>query len=177
MVKNLNRKIRIISIILCLLSIPLYALEKDTLWENKINSQIEFQNKLANLLLRELPEAEEIILIQRVLQITLIEMRSEEYYFLREHMPSRIIRNQGISRWSNFEFTDEDREKILKLNENYRKLKSKKELFEKKNQGHPMWPLTRDKFPKIRETPEYQKIYKRLIGTLEEIELKLKNSK
>jgi hypothetical protein len=172
----MNRKIRIISIVLCLLSIPLYALEKNTLWGEKINSQIEFQNKLANLLLREIPEAEEIVIIQRDFQITMIEMRSEEYYFLREHMPSRIIRNQGTSRWSNFEWTDEDNKKILMLNENYRNLKQKKELLEKKNQGHPMWPLVRDKFSKIRETPEYREIYKRLMGTLEEIELKLKNT-
>ena len=99
----MTTKIRSVLIILCLLSIPLYAMEKDALWENKINSQIEFQNKLADLLLREIPKAAEIILIQRDLQITMIEMRSEQYYFLREYIPSRIIRDQGLSRWSNFE--------------------------------------------------------------------------
>jgi len=151
-------------------------MEKDALWEKGANSGIEFQNKLADLLTREIPKAEELILIQRDLQITMIEMRTEEYYFLREHIPSRIIRNQGWSRWANFECTNEDKEKILKINERYKNLENKKEFLMKKNQGHPMWPLIRDKFAKIGKTPEYQEIEKRVRVTLEDIDIKLNNS-
>jgi len=151
-----------------------FASEIDSLWEKRSRVQIEWQDNLANLLLKELPEAKEIILIQRDLQITFIQMAKEKYYYLLQNYPSRIIRNRGQTQWANFDWTKDDEKKLLEISEAYRNLKSTKESLEEKNQGHPMWPKLRESFGAIQKTEEYQEKYKKLIESLEEIDNLLK---
>lgn len=119
----MNKKlIKIITGIFLLTSTSLFASNKDYLWEEKTNAAIEYQKKLAELLLKEIPEAEEIILIQRDMQITMQKIRSEEYYYLLQNHPDQIVTNQGISQWSNFEWTEENEKELLISSEEYKNL-------------------------------------------------------
>ena len=152
----------ILTLLLLVVLSSLCFAEKITLWEQKVNAQIEYQKLVADLSLKETPELEEIIIISRDLQITMYKMKREKYLYLISHHPKRIDPDNDL----NFEWTDEDEKTLLELSKYYKSLKTKKKEFKTKNQSHPMWPALRESFVKIRETEEYKKIYKNLIEVL-----------
>lgn len=173
----MNKKLikTILGILLLLLtSIPLFAFDEDPLWEEKTNSQIKYQTDLATLLLKEMPEAEELILIQRDMQIVMIKIRSEEYYYLLQNHPDQIVTNQGILRWINYEWTEENEKELLNSNEQYKNLQKEREDLIEKNQKQQQWPIVHEKFSKIKETEEYKKIDEGLTKSFSAIEEKLK---
>lgn len=159
------------------ISVSLFAADKDSLWKKRTDAQIEFQTKMADLLLKNSPELEKLILIHRDLQIVMIEIRKEKYYYLLENKPSQIIRAQGQSQWANFKWTDEDEKGLLELNKKYSTLKDQKEILKQKNQNNPNWPKVREKFSKITKTTEYQSMQKQLMNTFKEIENRLKEDR
>lgn len=145
------------------------AAEKDLLWERMINAQVDFQNSLADLLVSAIPDAKELILIQRDLQIVMREIRSRQYYYLLETDPSRIVRTEGISRWINFDWSKDDEARLL-MDPSYASLVGRKEKLYGQNQGHPMWPVIRAGLPDVMATEEYQNIMRSHTKTLDEIE-------
>lgn len=167
--------INIIVGIFLLAGTGLFASDRDPLWEEKKHSQIEYQKDLSELLLTEIPEAKEIVRIQRDLQIVMIKMRSERYYYLLHNHPDRIVTNQGITGWSNFEWTEENDKGLISSNEEYKNLKTTYDGLKGKNQGHPQWTTVREKFPKIRASEAYRKIHEKLLNALNAIEESLKN--
>lgn len=164
----------IIVAIVLLVTTPLYAIEKNQLWEQQVNSINEFQEKLASLLLKEIPAAKEIILIQRDLQLVMIKMRSEKFYYLLENDPDRIVKDQGLSKWINFEWTKEDEEKLLLTNNKFKRLTAEYEVLMKNNQGHKQWPNARKKFSTIRETEDYITLQENLMNSLKAVGEELK---
>lgn len=152
----MKNKILILSI---LLSLPFLCFaEKPGLWEQKIKASIQYQNKIAEILLNKAPELEELIIISRDLQITMLKMKQEKFLYLTINDPNRIDPNKGLfSEW-----TMDDEIKLTKSNKLYKSLKKKKEFLKTKNQAHPMWPKLRGMFNIVRETEEYRNITKEL---------------
>lgn len=136
--------------------------QKPALWEQKVNAQIVFQKTAADLFLKEAPELNEIIILNRDLQITLYEMKREKYGYLITHYPGRIDPGKGL----NFEWTDEDEHNLTQINKNYASLKKIKEELYTKNQGHPLWPALRKVFARVKNTDEYKKAEKTLMEEL-----------
>lgn len=136
--------------------------EKVALWEQNVNAQVEYQKQVADLSLKEAPDLEEIIIINRDLQTTMYEMKREQYIYLIAHHPERLQQNKGL----NFDWLDEDEKTLLESSKHYKILKEKKEALKAKNQGHPMWPALRKSFLEIRKTKEYIKIHNSLMGML-----------
>ena len=153
-------KTKILSLlsIIFILSISGFGSEP-ALWEQKLNAQIDYQKKVADMLLKEAPELEEIIVFSSDLQITMYEMKREKYLYLIKNYPGRIDPDKDL----NFDWNDEDENKLAQINKNYASLKKKKEKLMIKNQGHPLLPDLREKFKSLRETEEYRKIYKGLL--------------
>lgn len=137
--------------------------EKLPLWAQKIDAQIEYQNKISEMLLKEAPDLEELIVINRDLQTTMYEMKREKYLYLINHYPGRIDPDKEL----NFEWTDEDENNLTQSSKNYASLKKKKFELKTKNQGHPMWPALRKIFKKVRETEKYKEIQKELMEIIQ----------
>ena len=106
------KKLLIFAIVLSI-STPLFAVDKDPLWEKYIKAKITFQNELADLFIAEHPNFKKLILASRDLQIMMEKMRQQKYYYLLNNNPGRIKRDQGSIQWSNFEWTEEDNKKLL----------------------------------------------------------------
>ena len=170
----MSKKIATLVICFFLLTTASYAME-DIVWEEYIKAKKQYQTALAELLLRQLPEAEEIIEVQRDIQFNMIEMRSEKFYFILKNYPEKLVADQGISPWSNFEWSEEHEKELIRTNEKYRQLKDEYGAMKKINQGHRQWSIVRERFPLIRETDEYQLLHKALLSSLAEIDEKLKN--
>ncbi len=161
-------------VLLCLCVAVYAAPEKDVLWETGANAQKTWQVGLAKLLVTKAPQFKELIELQRDLQLTMINMRSMKYYYVLETDPGRITREKGWSAWANFKWSGEDETKLEARDPGYAKLGIRKKTLREKNQGHPSWPGLRKVFGKIKADEEYQTLYKQLMGTLEEVDLSLK---
>lgn len=137
--------------------------QKVALWEQKINAQIEYQNRFAEILLKDAPDLKEIIVIGRDLQITMYEMKREKYLYLITRHPSRIDLDNDL----NFEWADEDESSLIQASKYYASLKKKKEELKTKNQGHPMWPALREICNKVRESEKYRNVQNDLMEILQ----------
>jgi hypothetical protein len=110
-----------------------WSADTDPLWERYIEAKIGFQNELAQFFLDSNSEFQELILTSRDLQVTLAGMRRVEYDYLLEHDPGRIIRDRGTARWSNFQWSAEDRENLKKVSPAYAALVAEKAVLAEKN--------------------------------------------
>ena len=154
-------------------STTLFATEIDPLWEKRTAAIIKFQTKGTNLLVSEYPELEEIAVLQHDLQLTLIQMRNEKYYYLLKNKPDNLIRNQGISRWANFKWTDEDENILTATSGKYLELKDKKEQLKEKEKNYSMTIEVREKFSELFKIKEYQKLQQKLMDTMKDIDILL----
>lgn len=136
--------------------------DKPDLWEKRINAQIEYQNRLADLLIRQAPELAEIIVLNRDLQVNLYKMKRVKYWYLLDNHPDRIVPDKG----NNFEWVDADEEELTAANKDYRALKATDKQLNAKNQDHPKWPALRAEFGKIQQTSDYKKIHNELMEAL-----------
>jgi len=169
-------KLKSLLVVICLIAftgVSSFATEKDYLWEKRSNAQVDWQIGLANLLLNENPEEKELIQMQLDLQINYIRIRNEKYYYLLKNNPSRLDRDNGHLQWANFEWTENDEFNLLKLNDEYEKLKYEHELLNSKNAGHLSLTKVRESFISIQEQDNYQELYKKLKNTFIEIDQEL----
>ncbi|OPY77506.1 MAG: hypothetical protein A4E64_01091 [Syntrophorhabdus sp. PtaU1.Bin058] len=155
-----NKIIIILSAMLIISSLT-FA-EKPAIWEQKINAQIKYQKKVAEILLKEEPGLKEIIIINRDLQVTMYEMKRERYLYLVDNYPGRI----GPGKELNFKWTDEDENNLTQSSRNYASLKKKEEELKTKNQSHPMWPALREAFKRVKNTKEYKEAQDALMKML-----------
>jgi hypothetical protein len=125
-------------------------------WSKYVQIKIDWKNDLAELLLKHTPEHEELINIQRDLQIAYIKQRTIKYRFLQAKHKDLLLYGKGIVQHSNFEWSEKLDQHLLKYRPEYSKLKSKISSLEAKNQGHPQWPSFREKFKKISEAEDYK---------------------
>ena len=148
-------------IILILFFTCSYASDTDfDLWNERASSQIKWQNFISDELLKEIPEAKELILLQRDLQITNIELRKHKYFYLVNTHPNRIVRDKGEMQWSNFNWSTEDESELLKSNRNHEKISQERLLLIQKSEGHPMWPKVRSAFKIISSKENSQRLKK-----------------
>lgn len=159
---------------LCLCFAAYSAPGEDVLWEKVSNAQKTWQVELAKVLVTEAPQFKELIELQRDIQLTMNKMGSWKYYYLLETDPGRITRGKGWSAWANFDWSGEDDTKLAARDPEYAKLGIRKKTLREKNQGHPSWPGLRKVFDEVRAGEPFQTLYKKLMGTLEEVDLALK---
>lgn len=146
-----------------LIAFPVFsAAGENTLWEQKIAAQIEFQNQIAELMRAKAPELEEVIFISRDLQIVYYAMKRERYRYLIDNFPGRIDPDQDL----NFEWTGEDEDKLIHSNKKYSDLAAQKKNLKTKKQGHAMWPAVREVFSSVRKTDEFIKLTEELMEIL-----------
>lgn len=122
----------------------------------RTDAQIEFQNKMAKLLLAEAPrELEQLIFLQRDLQVTSYKLKRLRLVYLVKVDPQR----DGVGRGMNFDWSDEDEASLLAESKDYRNLTEYKAELKQKNQNHPKWPELRQIVGKVTQTEEYKRIH------------------
>lgn len=164
----------IVTCLISLIGVSASATEKDALWEKRSNAQIEWQIGLAHLLLEAAPESKELIIVQRDLQINLVRIRNEKYYFLVTNDSQRLDRDHGHLQWANFEWTEADEAKLLMSSDKYQMLQEEHERLTKISTDNLLWPSLRDSFRKLQKTDKYLEIYAQLKNVYDEIDSDLR---
>jgi len=98
-----------------------------------------WQMDLRNLIVRGKPEFKELANLQFELQVTLAFARKEVIGYLLERQPDRIATDQGLSKFSNFDWSEQDGDKFAAESEKSRKLMESIEKLKQANDSHPGW--------------------------------------
>lgn len=139
-------------------------------WALYIQAQQQLQHDLGDFLSSRRPDLKEIVLLNRDLQLTLVELRALKFaYLCREH-PERIIKDQGVSRFSNFEWTDEDDSHLRSANPRYKEVAERAKALRQKNDSHPQWPALRGATQQLAKDADYLSIYERFEKRLEAVQ-------
>ena len=139
-------------------------------------AQEEWQRGLAELVIRTYPEFAAVASAQRDLQLTYIETRTARFEYLLEHDPSRIVLTDGLSKFTNFEWSDHDTEALIEADPSYAALERKVSALRKKNDEQPDWPEFRKYFRNtLSKSNEYQDLLKEFVSRTKEIEALLQS--
>lgn len=143
-------------------------------WAAYVQAQRQFQEELADLLVTRRPDLKELILVSRDSQVALIDRRSLEFGYLLANHPERIISDQGISRFTNYDWTDDDANTLKRANPEYEAAIKRIQTLQKRSDEDPQWPALRAANRALAKDPDYQKLYERLNQRLEAVENWLK---
>jgi len=133
----------------------------DKAWTAYAQVQRQWQQELADFLSTQRPDLKKVIAASRDLQLVLIDRRSFEFHYLLATHPERIITNQGISRFANFPWSDQDTISLSRSNPDYAAAVKRVEPIRQRSDNNPQWPTLREANRSLANQPEYQKIYAR----------------
>jgi hypothetical protein len=129
-------------------------------WAAYAQAQHQWQEELADFLSSRRPDLKDLIVISRDLQSALIERRSLEFRYLLATHPERILRNQGIAQFSNFQLTDEDLDALSRSSPDYAAALKRIKALRQRSDGHPQWPALRAANQSLVNENGYQTIYR-----------------
>ena len=122
-------------------------------------AKVQFQRDLRNLVVQNRPEFEALANVSMELQILFAEARRKKFDHLLKHDPDRIDTANGLGRFSNFAWSDEDAKNFMAESASYRKLEERITRLEEQNNGHPDWPKIRAYFrAELTQSPEFNAV-------------------
>jgi hypothetical protein len=117
----------------------------------------DFQDRLHQMIVDDKPEFKALAALNRDLQIQLAEERKVKIDYLLETNPERIITHHGLSKFSNFTWSDADESRFLEKSEANRKRMEKISDLRKRNNFHADWPRMRGYFrSELTKKPAYK---------------------
>ena len=143
-------------------------------WTNYTAAQKAWQEGLAALTIRKAPEFKAVAEAQRDLQLGFIERRAARFEYLIDHAPDRIVVTEGLSRFSNFDWTDADTEALL-ADKNYAALEARVAALKKANDSQTNWEAFRTYFREhLSQDAEYTALFSEFMRRRAEVEAFLK---
>jgi hypothetical protein len=137
-------------------------------------AKVEFQRDLRNLVVQNRPEFEALSDVNMDLQILFAEARRKRFDHLLTHDPDRIDTANGLSRFSNFSWSDEDTKNFMAESESYRKLERRISQLEDQNNAHPDWPELREYFrAELTRSPEFSGVMARFQDRQSDVEARI----
>ena len=139
-------------------------------WTAYTGAQREWQRDLADFQSSRRLGLKDLILLSRDLQLALIELRTLEFHYLLKTHPERIVRNEGISRFSNFDWENPDRDALRRSNADYALVEKRVQTLRQRSDGNPQWPALRAAHRSLEKTAAWQQIYGRFRQQVKEAE-------
>jgi len=125
--------------------------------DKDLEAKVQFQNKLHDMIVTSKPEFKALAAINRDLQISMAEERRDKVDYLLKKHPERVVTDQGLSKFSNFDWSDADEGRFLATSEAYQKRHAAMSDLTKQNNFHPDWPRLRGFFRgELTKKPAYK---------------------
>lgn len=134
---------------------------QDPAWDFYAKSQKQIQVAYHHLVRLYLHDLKDTVLKSQELQLAQADQQNERYYFLAEHHPERIIRNQGFNAFVNFPWTQEDEALLLAGNKAFQKRQKQIDKLKAKLDQDPGYTRILDKLRALSGDVEYRKIHTR----------------
>ena len=118
-----------------------------------------YQSGLRDLIVAERPDLTELANLNRDLQVAMAQSRRDRMVCLLESDPKRIVTDKGLSRFSNFDWSDADTTRLVTGNAAQEQLLARIEVLKARNNGHPQWGELRSFIHKqLVKTPEFEAV-------------------
>jgi hypothetical protein len=131
----------------------------EKVWEAHTEAQRQLQRQLADFLITRRPDLKESVLLNRDLQLALIDRRSLEFRYLLAQHPEQIVKSQGISKFVNFTWTEANTDALLRTSPQYEPLRKRVEQL--RNDAAPQGSALREAQQALANDAELQQIYNR----------------
>ena len=131
--------------------------EADPDWGRYADAKRQLQNGLHDLIVETRPELAGTAQTYRDMQLTLIELRSAKFKYLMATDPARIVRDQGLVAFVNFDWTERDAEGFA-LETAHAELQLQVKRLKESNNSDPRWPEMRTHFVTLSASSEYRQI-------------------
>ena len=143
---------------------------QDEARQKAVAAQQRFQQDMYDMLASRWRHLEGLAAAQRDLQLALIDAQTLRFYFLLQHHPKKIVRDQGISPFLNFDWTQEDNDQLRADSPDYGELEKRIKRLQGRSDGHPRWPEAREKTLSLQSEADFQDAMERLKKAFEEVE-------
>lgn len=134
---------------------------QDPAWDFYSKSQKQIQVAYHHLVRLHLHDLKETVLKSQELQLAQADQQSERFYFLAEHHPEKIIRNQGFNAFVNFPWTPEDEALLAAGSKAYQKRQKQIDKLKAKLDQDSGYKKILDKLTALSSDIEYRKIHSR----------------
>ena len=142
---------------------------KDEAREKAAGAQKQFQQEIYEMMASRWAHLEPLLKIHRDNQIARSEAGTLRFYFLLRNHPEKIVRDKGISAFLNFEWSEEDEERLRKTSGEYRKLQGRIDELRRLSDGNRLWPEAREKFALFSKEEDYKAALNRLNEAFREV--------
>ena len=92
------------------------------------------------------PDLEAVAILQRNLQVALIELGTARFEYLLDRDPSRLVLTAGLSALMNFVWSDADTEAFVGADPHYVAMEERVSVLRQRNDDHQDWPALRQYF-------------------------------
>ena len=135
------------------------SLEKS--WTTYAHAQRTLQQELADFFINRRPDLKENFEVNRDLQLALIERRSLEFRYLLSAHPEQIVSDQGVSRFANYRWTEENQNALRHTSPEYEAARKRVEELSKRNEEASRKQSLHEAQQGLAKDAELQKIYQR----------------
>ncbi len=134
-------------------------------------AQEKWQRGLAELVIRTNPEFTAVASAQRDLQLASIALRTARFDYVLRHDPSRIVLTNGLSQFSNFEWSDDDSRALIEVDPSYAALERNVSELRRKNDEQPDWAIFREYFRNtLSQSHDYQILLQEFMSRTKQVE-------
>jgi len=109
----------------------------EALWKDYVVAKKRLQFDIANMMGHEWPELQSVAGLQRDQQFATIELRNMKFQYLLVYDPDRIVYGDGLSRFADFNWNEDDSAALREMNPDFLKLERWAELNSKRLSDHP----------------------------------------
>lgn len=142
---------------LFLIHIPNGFAMKGPYWIYLFGHYIEFEKNCADFLLKESPNAKDLILIVCDLRVTKLQIKSIQAEYLDENPAEKQwTDNPNTLAQLRYEWTEENEKRLLSLDKEYANLRSKELVLSNKQKNDPLLPLVWKAMNSASKTKRYQ---------------------
>ena len=147
--------------------------EVTAVWKDYVVAQKRLQFDLARLLAHKWPELEGVANLQRDQQFAALELRSRKFQYLLEHAPDRIVMDEGLTAFAEFEWTEKDDDKLLATDPSFAKLQQWAEMNAERLSRHPQLAAAGESLLVLQRDEYYLLVIERFQTRLNDLETTL----
>ncbi len=142
----------------------------EALWKDYVVAKKRLQFDLANLLGHQWPELQTVAGLQRDQEFALIELHNMKFQYLLAFDPDRIVYDEGLSQFANFEWTEADSEALRESNPDFAKLERWADLNSKRLSEHTDLVTAGERLTTLESDEHYQTMIERYQARIDDLE-------
>jgi len=142
----------------------------EALWKDYVVAKKRLQFDLANLMGNQWPELQSVAGLQRDQQFALVELHNMKFQYLLVYDPDRIVYDEGLSQFADFDWNEADSEALREMNPDFSKLERWAELNSNRLSDHPDLTMAGERLTSLQRDERYQSMMIRYQARMNDLE-------